>query len=258
MLATIIVEKNQTVEEIASHIKTELSNEQHFLFHITGPGIGDDLENFYNALSSQVGHCLDIAEGVGSEEVGGKWTHVRYDASIKNAYRSSNNPQPLHTDGSYQNESPDLTFMYCITNAAEGGETIFISAEKIVALLEKEDPTLLNQLKSTPICFAREFANGENQKVRPIIDYNDDGRIILSWNYYRISPTVTGEARVMCEQFHEFLQSHVVGTDHVSPIKLKPGEGVIWRDERLLHGRNSFVANKYAERDLAKVAIKLK
>ena len=46
---------------------------------------------------------------------------VRYDSNIKDAYRHSSNPQPLHTDGSYNPDFPNATLMCCISNSASGG-----------------------------------------------------------------------------------------------------------------------------------------
>jgi len=39
------------------------------------------------------------------------------------------------------------------------------------------------------------------------------------------------------------------------PIKLAPGDAVVWKDERLLHGRNAFQADKMGERFLWKCAV---
>lgn len=240
-------------QAILANIKT------HHLVHITQvPLQGNSLHLFYDTLTNAIGHCLDLAETESSVAVEGKWTYVCYNPAVQNAYRSSLNPQPLHTDSAYQAESPDITCMYCIKAAPQGGETIFISGEEIVAALEIDAPDLLAKLLTTPVCFSRTFSNGHNQKISKIIARNPQGGITLNWNYHRIDPASPTHVKQLCEDFHAYLQKHIVGSKKLLAILLQPGEGVLWLDNKVLHGRNSFVAQQYGDRHLGKTCIKLK
>jgi alpha-ketoglutarate-dependent taurine dioxygenase len=230
----------------------------HSLVHVTTDGLNEEeLHDLYSNLANTVGQCLELGETEGSGAVSGYWTYVCYDPTIPNAYRSTKNPQPLHTDGSYQKESPDMTCMYCIKNASEGGETTFISAEKLVGLLQQERPALFQKLTTTPVCFSRSFENADNAKMREIINIDANGKITLTWNYYRVDASSSQDVKDMCEEFHQFLEANIAGSDHMLALRLNAGEGVFWWDERLLHGRNGFVAQEYGDRNLAKVCLKV-
>ena len=230
----------------------------HHLVHVVGvPFREEALAAFYEAATAHIGECLNLGETVGSKEQAGKWTHVCYDPAIKNAYRSSANAQPLHTDGAYIAESPDATCMYCISAASEGGGTIFITAEALIQHLEEDNPQLLKQLLEVPVCFSRDFVNASNQKIKKIIEMGENGKITLTWNYHRVDKEQSPAVLAMCENFHDYLQTKVVGSERVHTVYLKPGEAVLWLDERVLHGRNAFSGTAYGVRNLAKVSLNL-
>ena len=234
------------------------ATKDNYIVHIRNvPFEGEELHSFYDEVTKNVGACLELGETVGSVSVGERWTYVCYDPAVENAYRSSANAQPLHTDGAYQLESPDATCMYCITNASIGGETVFIFAEQLIKTMQMENPELLDQLCTTPVCFSRAFVNGENKKTRRIIEQDEKGNLTLTWNYYRVDPESSAEVKEMCESFHTYLQEKIMGTDKLMKLHLKPGEAVLWLDEKLLHGRNSFIAHNYGDRNLAKICLKL-
>ena len=253
---TINYDPNFTPKELAQKIVDATKNS--YIVHIKGiPYEGPSLHDYYDEVTNYIGHCLHIGETEGSESVEGKWTYVCYDPTIQNAYRSSRNAQPLHTDGSYQKESPDATCMYCISTAHEGGETVFISGERLIELLQMDRPDLYDQLCKTPVCFSRQFSNGENGKTRKIIEQDAQGNILLTWNYYRVEPDSPPHVKKMCDDFHNYLQKNIMHSDNLFQIKLLPGEAVLWLDEKILHGRNAFVAHEYGQRNLAKTCIKL-
>ena len=235
------------------------ASKDHYLMHVRNvPFEGDALHDFYEQVTSHVGECLELGETASSLSVNGRWTYVCFDPSIENAYRSTANAQPLHTDGSYQKQSPDATCMYCISNASEGGETVFITGEKLIEALQNDEPELLKQLKMLPVCFSREFVNGDNEKTRPIIIQKENGSITLTWNYYRVDPKSSDEVKQMCDAFHHYLQTHIMGSDKLQSLHLKPGEAILWLDEKVLHGRNSFIAHQFGERNLAKTCLNIK
>jgi alpha-ketoglutarate-dependent taurine dioxygenase len=41
----------------------------------------------------------------------------------------------------------------------------------------------------------------------------------------------------------------------IHEVKLRPGDAVVWKDERVLHGRNAFRATEASERFLWKCAV---
>ncbi|MDF1678178.1 MAG: TauD/TfdA family dioxygenase [Legionellaceae bacterium] len=250
--------KDTMKPSVVGRMVADAAYDNHVVHVLDVPFKDGALDDFYHELTEHIGECLDLGEAEASKTVGGKWTNVCYDPSIQNAYRSSSNAQPLHTDGSYLAESPDATCMYCISAAPVGGGTVFVTGDELIAYLEKDAPILLDQLFTTPVCFSRDFENGANEKTRRIIERDDNDRIILTWNYYRIAPNAPAEVKEMCESFHQYLQTQVMGSDRVHTLHLKPGEAALWLDEHVLHGRNAFEADAYGVRNLAKTSLNLK
>jgi hypothetical protein len=58
----------------------------------------------------------------------------------------------------------------------------------------------------------------------------------------------------LAEDFHSYLASSPGVSKCTLPIKLGPGDGVLWKDDELLHGRNSFNATRTSERFIWKCA----
>ena len=57
------------------------------------------------------------------------------------------------------------------------------------------------------------------------------------------------------DEFHQFLLDSDGIRDATVPVKMMPGDAVLWRDDEVLHGRNSFSAKETSERFLWKCAI---
>ena len=241
-----------TPQEFAQQILSALQTTK--IVQTIGVDQSISLDEFWDTVSENIGECMMLSEDpVTGERIGEKWLEIRYDSSIKNAYRHSKNAQPLHTDGSYVGDSPYISFFYCINQAKIGGATVFVDSDELIALLKEADPSLLEDLCQTTVCFAKD----QDFKRRPIIDFDDDGSN-LNFNYYCVDPNETEFAKELVERFHQFLQTKVVGENKTYPIKLKPGEAVFFHDDRLIHGRNSFEATKDSERFFWKSALKLK
>ncbi|MFO0602593.1 MAG: TauD/TfdA family dioxygenase [Polyangiales bacterium] len=198
---------------------------------------------FWDEVSELAGEVIHIAERPTGEKTGDKWMEIRYDPSIKNAYRHANIAQPMHTDGSYLSNAPDVMFFYCIKQASAGGETTFLDSAELVDILEKKDPALLADLRTTPV----RFSKAGDEKTRPIISEDRHG-LLLTWNYHCVDPDETPAVKDLAERFHAFLQREVVAEKRALPILLQPGEAVFFHDERLIHGRNAFDAHERNDR----------
>lgn len=214
-----------------------------------------DVQALYAELLPKIGTPHYLAEDARIESreaqrTGELWFEVRYDPAIRDSYRNSANAQPLHTDGSYIASFPNATLMCCVTNAAEGGETVFIAAEALIDALRAEEPELLARLERTVVPHARSGDRREYPVIR-----REGGEPRLNWNYYCVAADVTPEVRDLRERLFAFLRDSPGVRRAIHPIKLAPGDGVVWKDERLLHGRNAFVASSVGERFLWKCAI---
>ena len=214
-----------------------------------------DVRATYDELLPRIGTPHFLAEDVriGARDVqrsGELWFEVRYDPAFPDAYRHSPNAQPLHTDGSYIPTFPNATLMCCVANAEQGGETVFLGAEALVAILEAEAPDLLDALQTVTIPHAR---SGDRREL-PVIRC-EAGTLHLNWNYYCVAPDVGATVAALRERFFGFLRDSPGVRQALVTVKLRPGDAVLWKDERVLHGRNAFVARDTSERFLWKCAI---
>lgn len=210
---------------------------------------------FYESQFGSIGTPYPLAEDVtvGGREVqrtGAIWMEVRYDPRFPDAYRHSPNAQPLHTDGSYIPDFPNATLMVCVASAGVGGETIFVDGEDFVGVLREEDAALFEALTARTLPHKR---SGDSANER-VIDIRADGAW-LNWNYYCVDADIDTEGKVLAEKLFGFLQTSPGIQKHIRAVKLNPGDAVTWKDRRVLHGRNAFVATSTSERFLWKCAI---
>ncbi|CAN6959971.1 TauD/TfdA-like domain-containing protein [Psychrobacter okhotskensis] len=213
-----------------------------------------DVREFYDSLFPQIGTVAPFAEDAtigdrSSQRTGEAWMEIRYDPKIKNAYRHSSEAQPLHTDGSYIPDFPNSSLLCCVTNAGEGGETVFINGSDVVKALEKEAPELLAYLTSNVMPHAR---SGDSRFDKVI---HKEGNIWkVNWNYYCVDEKASQQAKEVVEGFHNFLKQSPIILESLLEVKLKPGQAILWKDNEVLHGRNSFSATMESERFIWKCA----
>lgn len=215
----------------------------------------ESVRNLYDDLLPHIGTPAHIAEDVAvgdrhRQRTGEIWMDVKYDPRIKDAYRHSSSAQPLHTDGSYIAQYPNATLMACEVNAGTGGETVFLDGDALLQVLREEAPVLLKRLLEVKIPHAR---SGDRREL-PIVRVEHD-RIFLNWNYYCVDPSGGSEVAEIRQAFHEFLLNSAGVRRGIVEVKLARGDAVVWKDERVLHGRNGFEAHQLAERFLWKCAI---
>jgi alpha-ketoglutarate-dependent taurine dioxygenase len=214
----------------------------------------ENVQSFYQTIFPSLGSPRAFAEDVGAgdrnnQRTGQIWMEVRYDPKFPDAYRHSANAQPLHTDGSYISGYPNSTLLACVVNAGVGGETTFLDLSELVSILESENFELLKQLRTVVIPHSR---SGDSRISRIIEGEGKDARIY--WNYYCVAKDANPLAREVAHKFHEFLGASDEVKRRTLAVKLGPGDGVLWKDDELLHGRNGFKATKTSERFIWKCA----
>ena len=58
----------------------------------------------------------------------------------------------------------------------------------------------------------------------------------------------------MVKEFKFFLDNDKDIEKQITPIKMKNGDALVWKDSEVLHGRNGFIANKVSDRFIWKCA----
>lgn len=214
---------------------------------------GNRLFEFYDNLSNEIGQCAEMDEDLRTEQkTGAKWIEIKYDPEFPNSYRHSSTRQPLHTDGSYESLAPEVSFFFCIQPAAVGGATIFIDSDELLRALKLHSEPLYRSCCEIPMTFEK----GNDSKTKPIVTTDDKG-IVLTWNYFRVVENSL-ETTNLKREFHQFLEDKVVQGGLCFPCPLAAGDAVFFNDERVFHGRNSFVATSPGERHLLKGGLYLR
>ena len=242
-------------EAVSDNIKRVWKEKEAKVFVLKADKVPSDVKVFYEKAFPHLGTPIPLAEDVNvggrdNQRTGEIWFEVRYVPHHDDAYRHSANAQPLHTDGSYIPDFPSSTLLACVANAGEGGETTFIDSKDILAILQEEQPQLLEKLLSNKIPHARsgDFRNDEVIRVE-----NDD--VFVNWNYYCVDNNIDSTLRETVEEYQNFLLNSVGIKEKTIGVKLQPGDAVFWKDNYVLHGRNSFIANQESERFIWKCAI---
>jgi len=245
-------------KESMAEIKASWEDVSNKVFVLKADSVPNDVKTFYESVFEYLGTPIPIAEDVNlgsreSQRSGKIWFEVRYDPKHPDAYRHSSNAQPLHTDGSYIPDFPTSTLLACVTNAGEGGETTFIDSIKLLSILQKEKPDLLDYLLKNNVKHSRSGDTREDKIIR--IDGDD---VFVNYNYYCIDKGNSKNTLDAVEDFQNYLLTSSEIKDGTIGVKLTPGDSVFWRDNYCLHGRNSFVANQESERFIWKCAIDIK
>ena len=218
------------------------------------------LSNFYESFFSKIGRFLNLAEDAlltncrEHQRTGQVWMEIRNDDSVKNAYRHSTNAQPLHTDGSY---IPGFaqSILACLSNVGVGGETIFIDPSDLIKDLEVGNPEFLSALFEHDVLHERS-GDARTEKIL----YWVDNILKINFNFYCVSPKNSKEVIELSNKFLNYLIA-IEKKENPNvlpmPVKLSPGDAVIWKDDEVLHGRHAFTATKNSERNILKCAFKL-
>jgi alpha-ketoglutarate-dependent taurine dioxygenase len=217
--------------------------------------IAEYIKNLYQASFPHLGTPRAFAEDVQlgdreSQRSGQIWMEVRYDPRYPDAYRHSANAQPLHTDGSYIPNYTNSTLLACVSNAGIGGETTFIDLSDLLNCLSHEAQPLLEQLMTVYVPHAR---SGDRRDTKILHQLGSTEKIY--WNYYCVAKDADEKAKSVADSFFNYLASSQLVRRKTLAVKLSTGDAVMWKDDELLHGRNSFKASSTSERFIWKCAL---
>ena len=214
--------------------------------HVSGfPSTPDSLD-CYEQVGSRLGEPVPLGESADGRKTGEPWVDIRYDPSLSDSFRHSPTAQPLHTDGAYETDPPEVVLLVCRKARQTGGGTTFLDGHDLVHYLQVYEPDLLRQLESVPFTFVK---GGESRTV-PVVRYDDYGPL-LAWNYFRVDRSCD-----LAERFQKFLQDSVVAGGLTCTVHMGEGDALYFRDDRVLHGRQAFLARRPGDRWLCKAGFK--
>ena len=224
------ISSEYTAKNMGIIIKSHLMSDHIKVVHVVKEN-GHNNEDYWAEAAEFIGTLAPMEEDQDGNKTGRKFTDIKYPWHTNSAsFSHSNTRQPLHTDGSYESNAPNITFFSCLEAPVFGGKTTFIELETLKIYIEEYDKNLLERLQNEVVTHGK----GNDSKQKPILCNNK-----LTWNYYRCEPCK------LRDDFHHFLENYVVGGELTDGIALLPGEALFFKDEDILHGRTSFIGRRW-------------
>ena len=236
----------QEIEKDLPELLLALENEKYPLV-IRGAHNEVRNRNYWGKLlSEKCGLTLDYRQYDFDENLQqAKWWEISNQPDKESSYAHSTTPQPFHNDNAWFGDAAEVNFFIMKKQVAEGGEQLIYPVSRLIQDLEVADQTLLNDLLNTEVTISK--GADDNQNVTKIIT-NDETGYKTHWNYYRTIKTDTF-VNELCERFFSFLQEQRE-SNSVFKLRAESGDAFAFNDQRLLHARTSFKAEKPKDRIL--------
>ena len=173
----------------------------------------------------------------------GKWFEVRSEVDAINlAY--TNLGLQAHTDNPYRDPVPTIQILYCLENSVSGGDSTVVDGFNAALRLKNENPNYFNLLSKYCARFEYNGETGVNlQSRRPMIELSPDGEIIaIRFNNRSTAPITDVPYNDMENYYSAYRKFSEIINDHSMAVnfKLKPGEGFIVDNTRVLHSRTEY------------------
>jgi len=175
------------------------------------------------------------------------WGTITDVKNIPNPYDLTVTSRSLwpHVDNPYRFPAPGYIFMHCIHNDSVGGESTIVDGFNAAVSLMKSDPKAFDALTTIAPNFRHIEANALLEDYGPMIELDEDGDVVRVRFSNRTEQIPTYN--------HDTLNRYYYGREKFSRLifsekmtletKLKPGDGFIWDNFRILHGRKEFDTN---------------
>jgi alpha-ketoglutarate-dependent taurine dioxygenase len=216
------------------------------VIHLTNNSFFLDIGDRYIKLASEIGVPLLVNENPidGSVQFN-SWSEIKFVRDNQNdSFKYSNKFQPLHTDYAYVSFDVFASFMFCEEQASFGGATTFFEVNKLVELLEFEDKYLFEELQMQKVQFGR--SNSPLAQKECVILSKEKNEWFVNWNYYRVIPNE--KYNTLISNFRLFIENNIERSGEMELLKLNKGEAVFFHDRKVLHGRNSFIGERFLKK----------
>ncbi|THD59741.1 TauD/TfdA family dioxygenase [Phenylobacterium sp.] len=174
---------------------------------------------------------------------------VRFEPDRPDTYRHHKVGQPLHSDGAYVARAHfcEIALFYLERQARTGGESLFVDVPAVGARARRLAPALYEALTTLPVRFGKAAGSGHTSTIL----FEQDGRLKINWNYFRVLPGQGAAVDALREDFRQFLE-RMIEDRAVESFRLDEGDAVFFRDDQVLHGRRDFAAEQSGDRLLWK------
>lgn len=191
------------------------------------------------------GTLLNLAEVFGyvRETNYGKWFEVRTEVNPVNLAFTGLGLQ-AHTDNPYRDPVPTMQILYCLENAAEGGDSIVVDGFACVKRLHETDPDAAEILARYCARFDYSGASGVKlQSRKPMVETAPDGELIgVRFNNRSAAAFTDVPFDAMADYYAAYRKLSALVEDASMQVsfKLNPGESFIVDNTRVMHSRQGY------------------
>jgi len=192
----------------------------------------------------------------------GRLFDVRVEPDPSNLANTARALEP-HTDNPYRDPVPTLQVLHGIRNSSEGGATVFLDGFALTAALRGDGPEDFARLAGHAVPFAFQDSAGNRYEAHsPIVRTTVEGRVAgIRFNHRALGAVDLGEAAKWYAAYLKFALAADAPERRLSFV-LEPGDIVMFDNERILHGRESFAGPAdrllkgcYADRDALRATL---
>ena len=147
-----------------------------------------------------------------------------------------------HADNPYRLPGPGYIFMHCLRNDANGGESTIVDGFGMAIRLRNENPEAFETLTTVIPNFRHDEKSAILEDSGPLINLDSSGNITRIRFSNRTEQIPALEPSVL-ERYYSARRAFaelIFAEENTFVLKLKPGDGFIWDNYRLLHGRKAF------------------
>ncbi|GAB3502045.1 TfdA family taurine catabolism dioxygenase TauD [Amycolatopsis cihanbeyliensis] len=187
------------------------------------------------------------------KEYSASYSNIRSNPQDHHPGFSTTASQGWHVDGLLDKIGEiKTTILYCVRAAQQGGETLLFNSVAAFAELREEDPAAATALLSPDALKRRSTIPAMDMtSTGPAFSVDPDGNYITrytdndtcTWNF---SADPVGALRAALD----FLRAASEDPRYQRSVRLSPGQALIFRNDRMSHGRRSYKDTPGARRHL--------
>ena len=147
-----------------------------------------------------------------------------------------------HTDNPYRTPVPGIQLLQCLQNETSGGFSTLVDSLSVAAQVRREDPEGFALLARIPIRFEYRDADTCLVAVKPMIELDGSGEMIGVHYSPRLDdmPLMSDADTRSYHRARKRLGTLFEDPRHELRFQLKPGQMMMFDNNRVLHGRTSF------------------
>ena len=148
----------------------------------------------------------------------------------------------VHSDNPYRDPSPGVQLLHCLVSEAPGGDTLLVDGFQAAEMLRTEDPQAFALLARIPMHFRYADAKTDLRARQTLISVDSDEQVCAVHFNNRSADWLDApadEAQAWYDAYRAF--ARILKRPALELIfRLDPGDCVVMRNDRTLHGRTAF------------------